>query len=86
MATKIEEINIDRPIVDGDGSLTIQSRTFFRQLIDRALIIGTGSPEGVVPAEIGSSYMDDSGAAGSIMYLKRDDNITGDKSKGWILV
>lgn len=86
MATKIEEINFDRPIVGSDGSLTIQSRTFFRQLIDRALIIGTGSPEGVVPAEIGSSYMDDSGTAGNIMYLKRDDNVAGDKSQGWILV
>lgn len=86
MATKIEEINIDRAIVNNDGSLTIQSRTFFRQLIDRALIIGTGSPESVVPAEIGSSYMDDSGTAGNIMYLKRDDNVAGDKSQGWILV
>ncbi len=86
MAIKIEEISFDRPIVESTGSMTLQTRSFFRQLIDRALIIGSGSPEGVVEAEIGSSYMDDTGTAGNIMYLKRDDNIAGDKSQGWILV
>ena len=83
---RIGEISKDRPIVESDGSLTLQSRTFFKSLEVQALIIGTGSPETVVEAEQGASYMDDAGTTGSIKYIKRDDNIGGDKSQGWILV
>lgn len=83
---RIGEISKDRPIIESDGSLTLQSRTFFKSLEVQALIIGTGSPETVVEAEQGASYMDNSGTAGSIKYIKRDDNIGGDKSQGWVLV
>jgi len=90
VVTKIPEISFDRSVVELNGSLTIQSREFFRVIMDRALIIGTGSPEGVVEALQGASYMDDAGTAGAIHYLKRDnDDGIGpipDKSKGWILV
>jgi hypothetical protein len=86
MVDRITEISFDRPIVEDDGSLTLQSRTFFKTIINQSLIIGTGSPEGVVEAEQGASYMDDAGTAGSIKYIKRDDNIGADKSQGWILV
>ena len=85
--TRITTISLDRPIVEGDGSLTLQSRTFFRALFVQSLIIGTGSPEGVVESEQGASYMDDAGVAGAIKYIKRDnDDGAGDKTKGWILV
>ena len=50
------------------------------------LIVGTGSPEGAVEAFVGREYMDDAGTAGSIKYIKRDADVAGDKSKGWILV
>lgn len=83
---RITELSTDRPVVEEDGSLTLQSRTFFKTITNQALIVGTGSPEGVVVAEIGSTYQDNSGAAGSIRYAKRDDNVLGDKSKGWILI
>ena len=86
MVDRITEISFDRPVVDDDGSLTTQSRTFFRTIITQALIIGTGSPEGVIEAEQGASYMDDTGVAGAIKYIKRDAGIAGDKTKGWILV
>ncbi len=86
MVTRITELSTDRPIVEEDGSLTIQSRTYFRALTNQALIIGTGTPESVIEAVQGAIYMDDAGVAGAIMYIKRDDNIAGDKTKGWILV
>ena len=89
MAINITQININKPIVEVNGTMTSQSRKFFRAVMDRALIIGTGSPEGVVPALQGASYMDDAGTAGNIFYLKRDNDDgvlpTPDKSKGWIL-
>ena len=50
------------------------------------MIIGTGSPEGVVVAIQGSIYMDDAGLTGAILYVKRDSDILGDSSEGWILV
>lgn len=86
MVTSITELSTDRPITEDDGSLTVQSRTFFKTLTDQALIISTGSPEGVIEAVQGANYMDDSGTAGNIKYIKRDVDIAGDKTKGWILV
>ena len=85
MAIKIPELSESRPIVEEDGSLTIQSREFFRVITDRALIIGVGSPEGVVGATIGSDYMDEAGVAGAIRYSKRDADVAGDNTMGWIL-
>ena len=87
VVTRITTLSLERPIVESDGSLTLQSRTFFRTLFTQSLIIGTGSPEGVVQAEQGSSYMDNTGTAGNIKYIKRDnDDGAGDKTIGWILV
>jgi hypothetical protein len=79
-------IAFDRPVVESDGSLTPQSRLYFKTLTDYAVIIGTGSPEGVVDAPQGSVYMDDAGTAGAIDYRKRDSDIGGDTTQGWILV
>ena len=90
MATNITDISFDRPVIEGDGSLTSQSRTFFNTLktrvLEQSLVVGTGSPEGVVEADVGTSYMDDAGVAGAISYIKRDADILGDKSMGWVLV
>jgi hypothetical protein len=83
---RITELSTDRPIVEEDGTLTIQSRTYFKTITAQALIIGDGSPEGVVEAEIGATYQDNLGTAGAIRYAKRDADILGDKSKGWILI
>jgi hypothetical protein len=87
VATRISELSTDRPIVEENGSLTLQSRAFFRTITQQALIIGSGNPEGVVEGEVGSSYLDSSGVTGAILYIKRDsDDGVGDKSIGWILV
>ena len=87
VVTRITTLSLERPIVESDGSLTLQSRAFFRALFVQSLVIGTGSPEGVVEAERGTPYMDDVGTANNIMYIKRDnDDGAGDKTIGWILV
>ena len=75
-----------RSIVDASGLQTQEMRTWVKVITNRALIIGTGSPEGVVEALQGSSYMDDTGTAGSVLYVKRDSNTGGDTALGWILV
>lgn len=86
MATKITGLPATRPIVDSRGMLTQEARSFFRVIIDRSLIIGTGSPDGVIEADQGAEYMDDAGTHGNIKYIKRDSSLAGDRSKGWILV
>ena len=85
MVDRISILSTDRPIVEEDGTLTSQSRTFFRTLFIQALIIGTGTPEGVVVAEQGANYMDDTGTASNLEYRKQKGDIGGDKSLGWVL-
>ena len=75
-----------QPIVDRAGKMSQTFRTWAQAVTATQILIGTGSPETVVSAAQGRLYMDDSGTAGSILYVKRDDNIGGDTSKGWILV
>lgn len=86
MRNTITRLNATAPIIDDEGYPLQQFRVFLLQVQERGLIIGTGSPEGVVEAEQGVEYMDDTGTAGSIKYIKRDANVGGDKSLGWILV
>ncbi len=51
-----------------------------------SVLTGSGSPEGVVSARSTRLYMDTAGSAGSILYIKRDESIAGDRTQGWILV
>ena len=73
-------------IVDESGRQTQEFNDWINSVNRQLIIIGTGSPEGVVTATIGQEYMDDAGTAGSIKYIKRDASIAGDLSKGWILI
>ena len=69
-----------------DGLMNDQFRRWTVNVTNEGVIIGTGSPEGVITAGQGRIYMDDSGSAGSILYVKKLTDISGDQSKGWILV
>lgn len=74
------------PIVSDKG---IMSQIFqsWTQLVSRLFILtGSGSPEGVVSANVTRLYMDTAGTAGSILYIKRDAAISNDPKQGWILV
>lgn len=50
------------------------------------ILSGTGSPENVVEAKQKTLYMDETGISGAILYIKRDADIGGDRSQGWIAV
>jgi len=85
MVTYVNQPPETRRIVDIDGLATDELNDFFEIITDYALIIGTGSPEGVITAPQGASYMNDAGTAGNLMWRKRDnDDGLGDASKGWI--
>jgi len=51
-----------------------------------SVLTGAGSPESVVAARPTRLYMDTAGTAGAILYVKRDADIAGDRTQGWILV
>ena len=63
--------------------MTEPFRVFIRQVQERNLFIGTGSPETVVLAQQGAEYMDDAGAPGAVLYIKQLADIGGDRTQGW---
>lgn len=76
-----------RPLVNEDLSPSTQLNTWLKVVTDQSMIIGSGSPEGVVAAIQTSVYMDESGVTEAVLYIKRDaDDGLGDTTKGWILV
>lgn len=78
--------NQGQPITDLTGRMGQVFRTWTQQVSQLSVLTGTGSPEGVVNAPQTTFYMDDAGTAGAILYIKRDTQIAGDPTQGWILV
>lgn len=75
------------PIIDTDtGLMKDQFRQFVAQIYSRSLYVGTGSPENVVEARQGEEYLDETGAAGAVKYIKQVSDISGDKKKGWVAI
>jgi hypothetical protein len=75
-----------RPIVKENGTMQDAYRIFTSMVALLDILSGTGSPEGVVEASQRRFYMDDAGTVGAIVYIKRDADVGGDKSQGWILI
>lgn len=75
------------PIVDENGHPTVAFFALLEGLVNLEVLDGDGSPEGVVEADPKTLYMDRSGVAGAILYVKRDaQDGSGNKSNGWILI
>jgi hypothetical protein len=49
-------------------------------------ITGSGSPEGVVEARQFSLYINETGTTGTLLYIKIQPDIAGDKKQGWVAV
>ena len=69
-----------------DGILTERSAQLMRLLVQLDILEGSGSPEGVIEAKPRQMYMNTAGTASSILYIKRDADVGGDRTQGWILV
>ena len=74
------------PIIEENGTMTELFRIWSQQVTKLQLLMGSGSPEGVVSASMMTLYMDTAGTAGAILYIKRDSDIALDPTQGWILV
>ena len=55
-------VPLDGPIVDRSGLMLQRFRTWTLKMLVNDLVIGTGSPEGVLEFPRGTRYMDDAGA------------------------
>jgi hypothetical protein len=86
MADRVAPLNPGRTPLRADGSLEPAFQLFTQELANRALIIGSGVPEGVTEASQGALYMNDLGTAGAILYVKKSADINGDRKEGWVLV
>lgn len=69
-----------------DNKLTQRALKLVQGLVELDVLEGSGSPENVIEANPRRLYMNTAGTAGSILYIKRDADIGGDRSQGWILV
>lgn len=85
MPPDIQTPQYTMPIVDKEGRQTQEFNSWADDITKLDLLVGTGSPEGVISAIQGRKYMDDAGTAGAITYIKRDSDIGGDDTQGWIL-
>jgi hypothetical protein len=79
-------LNNNYPIVDEKGFMQQPLRLWVDEISELSILEGTGSPEGVVEANVSRLYRDITGTTGDILYIKNAVDILGDKSKGWILV
>ena len=80
-------INFERfeNVTDESGKPTLRFSEYLREmtrLVNLSTPIqGTGSPEGVVTAEVSQRYMDTTGSSEAVLYVKQ----TGSGNTGWIL-
>ena len=86
MVDRITPISADRPLINDDLSPSSQFLFWANKITRQQTIIGTGNPDGVIEAVQGTEYMNENGTAGAIKYIKRDDNVGGDKTLGWVLI
>ena len=83
----IPSLDANTAIVNEDGTMTDVFQRWMKQVTDLDLIVGTGSPEGVIEANVGREYLDDTGLAGAVKYIKQEpDDGAGDKTIGWVAV
>lgn len=73
-------------VVDSTGRPTQELNLFSEAVSRLPIVVGTGSPEGVVEALETRLYMDRAGATGTILYIKQFNDVDGDRKLGWILV
>lgn len=71
-------------IVDNNGVMSDVFQRWVSEVTRLDLIVGTGTPEGVIEAEVGREYMDDAGAVGAVKFIKQLADIAGDRTKGWV--
>lgn len=85
MEVRPDELTSRNPLIDDMSAASQEMRTWAQQVTLSIPIRGEGSPEGVISAEQWQTYIDTTAASGSIKYIKKLEDIAGDKLQGWVL-
>ena len=73
-------------IVDDRGRQTPELSAWVQTITNGQIIEGEGSPENQVSAPRKALYFRTDGSSGSILYIKKQDAISGDQKRGWVAV
>ena len=71
------------PIIDENGVMTAIFQRWVTAITMLDLIVGSGSPEGVIDATVGRFYLNDTGTTITLLYVKKLAEIGGDSTMGW---
>ena len=82
----ITQLSRFNTFTDDEGKLVDTSYQWMLNVSNLSMIVGTGSPEGVVTARQTRLYLQTDGAARNILWVKKLDDIGGDRSTGWELI
>ncbi len=82
----IPQPSSNTPIVNKDGVMEDVFQRWVTQITNNDLIVGTGSPEGVIEATVGREYLDDTGSTGAVKFIKQLPDIGGDRTQGWVAI
>jgi len=82
----VDELKPSVAVVDDKFRPTLPLLRLSADVNAMSIIAGSGSPEGVVEARITRLYMDTAGVAGAILYIKKTNDVAGNRKNGWILV
>ena len=75
------------PITEATRQMTARFRKWVTDITNLQIAESTGSPEGVLSAKASKLYRDTSATnPGTDLYIKRFDEVSGDKTLGWELV
>ena len=83
---QVNELSRSVAVVDDKGRPTQELHLFSVAVAKNQLIIGTGSPEGIIEAQVGQEYLDTTGAPGAVKYIKQLNDIGGNRKLGWVAI
>lgn len=86
MKLPVNELSRSIPVVDDKMRPLNVLHQFSVDVARLSTIVGIGSPEGVVEAEVAREYLDTTGGPGAVKYIKQLSDIGGDRSLGWVAI
>jgi len=80
------ELSRSIPVVDAQGRPLGALHQFSVEVAAMSTIVGVGSPEGAIAAEVAREYLDTTGGAGAVKYIKQLSDIGGNRKLGWVAI
>lgn len=79
-------LNAGQPIIEDNGTMAQAFRSWTLQASKSIPLLYAGTPEGSVTAEQYQFLINTTGTTGTLLYIKMQPDIGGDKSQGWVAV